>query len=351
MIYYSHVNEDNKVEESFMNSAAFESLVGIAGSGERIIALLAHPTLKKVAAVDTNIQALFLLEIKLKALEYLSPEEYLRFIGFSESSTRWESFIVIKNQLSIPCLKYWEERRQVIQKGILFYGHFEKFLELNRPLFKIFLGKKFYESFEKPVQDISGFPFWRWKFLKKIFSNSWVFRLSGNKDLAFISSDAQCQYIPQGLQSVMDENLVNQSFMFHLVFKGNLKEMNSEALPPSLQIENLKIIKEALQENRIEVTYHHQDLTMYLQNKLNALKGDTFYSLSDILSFYSFLDLKKMLDTIPKGKEKHWGVVRAFVRNRLDEDELDRLRNGLKDLTESTYLERTKMYQTFNFKI
>ncbi len=352
MIYYSHVNEDNKVEESFMNSATFENLVGISGSGERVIALMAHPYLKKVAAVDTNVEALFLLELKLIALEYLSIEKYLEFIGYSKSSSRWEIFVLIKKELSAPCKEYWEKQPNAIKNGILFCGHFEKFLERNRPLFKLFLGKNFYKCFEKPIQDISSFPTWRWYLVKSIFSQRWAFRLTGNKDIAFVSSDAECQHIPKGLQKVMDENLVSQSFMFHLVFKGHLNEMNPEALPPSLKIENLKKIKQALQENRIEVSYHENDITMYLQKYSRSIEGHTFYSLSDILSFYSFSNLESLLNTISKNEnEKHWGVVRAFVRNRLGEKELSQLRKRLGELIESTHLERTKMYQTFNFKI
>ena len=40
MIYYSHVNEDNRVERELMTKGHFSSLWGIAGSGERVISLM-----------------------------------------------------------------------------------------------------------------------------------------------------------------------------------------------------------------------------------------------------------------------------------------------------------------------
>src|SRR5687768_17511956 len=81
MIYYSHVNEDNRVERNLLRSANAATVVAVCGSGERVIALLDEESCSEYHIVDVNPEALFLLEFKLKALENLYVQEYLEFIG------------------------------------------------------------------------------------------------------------------------------------------------------------------------------------------------------------------------------------------------------------------------------
>src|SRR5690349_17889002 len=81
MLYYSHVNEDNRIERQLLQVSAATTVVAVAGSGERVIALLDQDMCKEVHAVDINQEALFLLELKLTALKALPVEDYLGFCG------------------------------------------------------------------------------------------------------------------------------------------------------------------------------------------------------------------------------------------------------------------------------
>ena len=83
MIYYSHVNEDNLVEKNWMDQNFFQNLICIVGSGERVLGIMGHGSLEQIFAVDSNIESLYLLELTLKALEKLSVENYLEFIGIN----------------------------------------------------------------------------------------------------------------------------------------------------------------------------------------------------------------------------------------------------------------------------
>ena len=71
MLYYSHVNEDNRVEKELLDSSAYATIVAVAGSGERILALMDNNICKEFHIVDVNDETLFLLQ--LNQVWYCSP--------------------------------------------------------------------------------------------------------------------------------------------------------------------------------------------------------------------------------------------------------------------------------------
>ncbi|HET9279598.1 MAG TPA: DUF3419 family protein, partial [Flavitalea sp.] len=60
MIYYSHVNEDNRVERQLLQESMCDTVVGVSGSGERILALMDNIQSTEFHVVDVNEEALFL---------------------------------------------------------------------------------------------------------------------------------------------------------------------------------------------------------------------------------------------------------------------------------------------------
>lgn len=147
MIYYSHVNEDNCVERNSFLGCSAKSLYAIAGSGERVIALMDCPTLKTVHLIDNNWDALYLCELKIAALGHLSVEDYLSFVGFAPASgQRWALFEVLKLMLSEGCRHFWATRQKNIEMGVCNCGHFEQFLQRANPIIRLI---RFFEFFAR----------------------------------------------------------------------------------------------------------------------------------------------------------------------------------------------------------
>jgi len=356
MIYYSHVNEDNRVERNVLHARPARQLYAIAGSGERVIALMDCPSLESAHFIDNNWDALYLCELKMAALDWLSVDDYLSFIGFSSyPGRRYDLFEALKHSLSEPCRSFWETRKKEIEMGICHCGHFEQFLHRAHPVFRFFLGKGFYQCFWAKKADWQGFPTLRWGIVKALFSYRWTYRLFGMKDTAFISSDSDLQLIPDALQQSLDEDGVAQSALFHLVFNGNLRRMPEENLPPSFQKEVLQRIKNALSEGRLKVHYHFGDVLEVLQETNLQQDQTAFFSLSDILSFVSLDYQQKLIRLIAAAGSGGDSIVfRAFVRNRLTEQQVNDLHadllsikaqfGALKDLTAE---EQSHFYQVF----
>lgn len=347
MLYYSHVNEDNKVEKDLFRSSACGTVVAVTGSGERVLALIDNEQCKNIYAVDVNEEALFLLQLKLAILENYSIEEYFQFIGHHDSGKekRRELFERIKDKLDPFCRKYWEKNSATIEKGILYAGHFEKFLARVRPSVNLFLGKNFHLIFSGLPAQSGKFPGLRWKLLKQIYSFRWIYKLWGNKDVAFISNDATTQYIPDAINNMIFKNESASSFMMHLIFKGHLREMKEEDLPPSLQQNVLAKIKTRLNTSGIAVHYHHADLLSFVKTRNASLRSNVFYSVSDVLSFERPGYMDELLDcTRVSGNTIVW---RSFLRNRVDDDLKNKISEKHKAFYDLTEKETTRMYQVF----
>ena len=351
MIYYSHVNEDNNIERNICFQNKPSTIFCITGSGERLISLLDAPQLKMVLAIDNNQEAQYLLELKLKALEYLDVDQYLKFIGFFEDQTeRLKIFDQLSNKLTEASLKYWNEHLAFVKKGLLNIGHFESYMGNLRPITKWFLGKGFNDCFKHDLDKCSNFPYIRWNFLLKMLSSNYFFHFTGNRDIAFTTNDCDNKRISIGIRETLLQNRANDSFMFNLIFKGHLRGMNPTFLPPSLQPEILTGIKTKLINKEIVIKYITRDLRLAISENVDCIKNNTFFSFSDILSFTDPEYISEILHKLNNiGKTQLIGVFRSFLRNDIEVEEFSKeLLILIKDISDQ---EITFMYKAYHFSI
>jgi S-adenosylmethionine-diacylglycerol 3-amino-3-carboxypropyl transferase len=353
MIFYAHVNEDNLAERNAMFRKPVNSLCVIAGSGERVLALLDHPNLEHVHLIDNNHEALLLCELKLVALRQLSVEEYLAFIGFGPpDKDRWTQFQAIKAYISKDCREYWETRKVSILAGICNCGHFEQFLRRANPMLRFFLGRQFYQCFTSKKAAWQHFPSFRWSIVKALFSHRWAYRIFGMKDPAFISRDAALRSIPDALQESMDKDKANESCLFHLIFKGDLKDMPENNLPPSFQKDVLNHVKTALMGEKLKVYFHCNDLLAVISGLEFEPDKNVFFSFSDVLSFADMEYLKHVFRRIMEYKSvSNTLIFRSFVRNRLSAFDLQNLQEEFGAVSDLSTEERTHFYQVFQIDL
>ncbi|MDR6806899.1 S-adenosylmethionine:diacylglycerol 3-amino-3-carboxypropyl transferase [Dyadobacter sp. BE34] len=346
MLYYSHINEDSRVERNLLRATDYNTVVVVAGSGERVLALLDDEGVRQVHVVDVNEEALFLLQLKLSALKVLSTENYLSFCGHrpAKAGQRKTWFDQCKSELTPAAKNYCQNNLTSVEKGIVNTGHFEKFLSRVRPSINLFLGKNFKNSF-RGGGTWTAFSSKRWNFLLRIFSFRFIYQLWGNKDIAFVSPDAIVKQIPLALNQLVGDGTLQSCFMAHLIFKGHMREMAQSDIPPSLQKEVLEKIKSRIASSSLTIHYHHADVLSFIQANKGTLQEPVFYSLSDILSFENAGYLKQVSEQI--NTQGHTLVWRTFLRNRIEKD---RIHNFLdhNDIDDHSVDECTGMYQVFS---
>src|SRR5438105_1314449 len=99
IINYSQCWEDPEVLLKALNINSNDIVLSVTSGGDNAIALLLCSP-KKITAVDLNPTQNYLLELKLAAIQGLSYDEYLSFLGVTESSNRLGSFSKVKQYLT-----------------------------------------------------------------------------------------------------------------------------------------------------------------------------------------------------------------------------------------------------------
>ncbi|HSF44987.1 MAG TPA: DUF3419 family protein [Chitinophagaceae bacterium] len=349
MIWYSHINEDSSVERALLNQGHYKSVCCVCGSGERLIALLDHPA-ETFYAIDVNREALLLLQLKLQALKTLTVEDYLSFNGHLPTlkARRIELYTSFKNELNHECRTYWDDHLGYIGNGILNVGHFEKYLALLRPVLHFFLGTGFDHVFKDGDDSSPDFPKTRWEFLRLLFSSRWIFKLTGNRDISFTGKGANNKKISEGLEYILKEKGVRESYIFHLIFRGTLNTISEIHLPISLQRTHLALVKQKL-NNGLKVEYLHQHYVSALDSRSVPYTSNVFHSLSDIIGFENSDYLKELLCLIMNGQGNN-AVIRSFLINNIDHRffEYAGVRNNA--WQDFSSFEKSRMYQVFSVK-
>ena len=344
MLYYTHVNEDCRPERHSLRQAGSSRLVCIAGSGERVIGLLDSSELREVVIIDSNPEALWLTNLKLTALQQLSPADYLAFIGGGTAAVA-EQYARLRAQLLPSGRQYWDGRPDVLQGGIINAGAFEQFLARIRPLLRLWLGSRFLDSLQPGSQ--LRFPYYRWQLLRALFARRWVYRLFRNNDPAFVGPGARLELIPTALDKSIAAGDAYASFMTHLIFRGRLDRMLPADLPPSMDVAVLERVQQRLRSGELHLRYLTGDWADSCRQLDDS--ATTFYSASDLLSFVPFDYLSRFVADVCHRPLAATMVVRAFLRNRPEDAQLQALQRSQPSLTISdlSQEESSGMYQVF----
>ena len=315
MLWYSHINEDSTAERWVLEQASFNTLVAIAGSGERVMALLDTPGINRLYAVDVNPDAVDLLRVRLEALQKLSTEDYLKLQGHLECPE--EERRGLAQQLESA-----SRLRVDVGPGLMNLGALERWLGRIRPLMYLWMGGTFKrwakQGFQPPTPK--SFPWRRYQLLLWVFKLRLTYRITGNRDPAFIGSTADYARLADSFWEQMRVGTIHKNMLFHLIFMGHHRHMADQDLPVSLQREFLSTAKERLKS--MSVSYVLGDITSpEIIDQLPWGEPDVraFTSLSDIASFATndaCLNAVRWATQSPGSV----AVLRSFLVHRLPDD-------------------------------
>lgn len=315
MLWYSHINEDSTAERWVLSQQSFNTMVVIAGSGERVMALLDTPGIERLYAVDINPDALNLLRVRLEALQKLSVEDYLKLQGYIDCPP--EERRGLAQQLESASLLNVD-----VGPGLMNLGALERWLRRIRPLMYLWMGGSFKRWAEHGFQPPTPkrFPWRRYHLLLWVFKLRLTYLITGNRDPAFIGSTADYARLADSFWEQMRLGTIHKNMLFHLIFMGHHRLMASEDLPVSLRPEFLTVAKDNLRN--MSVNYVLGDITsseivnMLPWGEPNAI---VFTSLSDIPSFATN---EQCLNTVRSATQTpdSVAVLRSFLVHRLPGD-------------------------------
>lgn len=249
-IAYSQCWEDASIVLKALQINDKDIVLSISSGGCNTVAIAGEkPSL--IYTVDSNQSQNFLLELKLAAIQNLSKENTLAFLGYRKCSNRYEIFSSLIPFLSEKCLDFWMDNIGFIEKGVVHCGKFEKYIQVFRkcilPLvFKKNTIRNLVIPKNKAEQEKFYLEKWdtlRWKLIFKIFFSRAVMSGSGRNKQMFAHSkniSIASIYYNRVKKALMNGVIYNNFYLNYILFK------DFEELPLYLEnfnnsIENIKI--------------------------------------------------------------------------------------------------------------
>lgn len=285
---YSLGDEDSSIEYNILEHNQ-NHIMGIAGSGGRILPLLARNP-NKLTCVDILDEQLFLTEMRCAAIKLLDYVNFKAFLGYPpiEMSPLERKRIFRQLELSEKAKFYLEK---VFEKAgwseIIYIGQFEKTLITLSKINRVITGKQGQMLFDNnnlsdQVKYLNThFPRHRWNLVLRLLANTSVL------NSLLYKGDFPKKNIPgshfENFKRIFDQIFyqmdVNKSFFAQLCFFGKL--INDRANPIEVNKGVFDAAKQGLK--KCKVTYINGDIMAVIQK--SELKSLDFISLSDVPSF------------------------------------------------------------------
>lgn len=287
IINYSQCWEDPEILIEALNINVDDIVLSVTSGGDNTIALLLCGP-QRITAIDLNSAQNHLLELKLGAAKALSYDDYLSFLGITDTSARPESFSKIISYLTPEASSWWSKHHAVIEKGIINNGRFEKFLNLFRKY--IF---PFVHSSKTIAQFITSPSL---KAQREYYKNHWntrkwriYFRLATSSSVLkyFARQRGMFKYVK--MKKVSNEYLkrlelnlnnipITNNYFLHYCLTGRF----NEALPVYLQKKNYRLLKK---NKTLPLSIITNDVISYLKSM--PANFYTKFNLSDIFEALS----------------------------------------------------------------
>ncbi|MEM6697102.1 MAG: DUF3419 family protein, partial [Bacteroidota bacterium] len=254
-IRYANCWEDADVLLEGLQVQKGDRVLSIGSAGDNSFSLLTgDPEL--VVAVDINPIQLRLIALKKAVIEALGHEDFLQFLGFKTSENRMELFQRVKNYLSPDLQRFWSERSEEIQQGIIHQGKFERYFQLfhTKVLPLIHTSKRIQNLFEEKSEKAQATFYqkqWnnlRWRSLFKVFFSKFVMGRLG-RDPQFLKEVevSVSTFILQQAERHLSSTSCQSNYFLHYIMTGDF----GKYLPHYARKENYELIKKRLDRLQI----------------------------------------------------------------------------------------------------
>jgi len=142
-LYFAQVREDPCIELEGLAVGPDDAVVVVGSGGCTALSLLAAGA-GRVTAVDMNRAQNHIIELKLAAINVLSRNETLSFLGAIDGSAidRIDAYAALRSRLTPAASAYWDAQLQAITKGVLAAGVTERFIRTIITALRVFVHSK-----------------------------------------------------------------------------------------------------------------------------------------------------------------------------------------------------------------
>lgn len=288
-INYSQCWEDPVVLRKALSVKTGDVVLSITSGGCNSLALLLDDP-AAVIAIDKNPAQNYLLELKIKAIQYLPYGDCLELLGLRDSTSRLRHFEQLAPKLSAEARAWWQSNKQLIKLGVMASGRFERYIAFfRRFLLPLVHRTSVIESCLNQTSLEKQINFYhttwncrRWRMLFNIFFNKILLSLFGRYPGAFVYADTRSisRHFFERFEYAMTRIPIKDNYFLRYMLTGSYIE---NSLPVYLDPENFKIIR--ARANRVKI--ENGELRSYLlkaqDNSFDAINlSDIFETMSEV---------------------------------------------------------------------
>lgn len=301
IIRYANVWEDADVLMKGLHPNEDSVIVSIASAGDNCFALLkANP--RRVIAVDVSLVQLFLIRLKAIAIEHLSHEDFLVFIGVTKGN-RLEIYNRLTPYLDLDTKNYWDKNQAAIEEGIMHIGKFERYFQLFKKsyLHKVHSQEVVNELLKKKsIEDQKDFhdSVWHTEEWIKLYKFFFGEQMLGDKGrdpefLKHIKGSTSDLILEQEVNHFRSSHIFDNYFLNYILNN----EWSNESLPFYLRKENYDIIRKNI---------HKLEFVHGLIEDSEVEPGTvTHFNLSDIFEYMDEQTFQKVVAGLGKMAAKN----------------------------------------------
>jgi S-adenosylmethionine-diacylglycerol 3-amino-3-carboxypropyl transferase len=296
-IRYANCWEDADILCDALLPAAGKRILSIASAGDNSLALAAEGA--DVVAVDLSEAQLACVELRRAAFRTLEHPELLRFLGVHKDDARLATFELLASQLPEKARVYWLAHRDVVARGVIHAGKFERYFHLFRQRVLPFVhSRRMIDQLVEP-KDLSArkafyenrWNTWRWHAVFKVFfSRRLMGRLGRDPEFfRYVEGSVADRILERARYALVELPTHDNPYLDYILF-GNFRT----ALPRYLRLENFDKTRSGV--DRLKVVHGPIDRAI---EECGAGGFDGF-NLSDIFEYLDAETCERLFSQLAK---------------------------------------------------
>jgi S-adenosylmethionine-diacylglycerol 3-amino-3-carboxypropyl transferase len=287
-IHYAQCWEDPEILMQALNVTSRDDVLSIASGGDNSFALLVnHP--KSLSAIDKNPAQLFLVELKMRAIQEFDFDDFIGFIGARPCQKRRHLYASLRAQLGAEARDYWDMRKEEIEKGVIHSGRFERYFSIFRQMvLPLIHNQKTIREFlsAASLQEQQAFydkvwSNWRWRCFFRIFFGKFLLGHLGRDPSFFkyVTLESVGKELLRRTRWGLTEIPIGSNYFAEYILTGRYR--TTETAHPYLRESNFRSLKECVGGLKL--------ICSSLEEYLKRLppKSISKFNLSDIFEYMS----------------------------------------------------------------
>jgi len=295
-VRYAQVWEDADLLIRALELKPSDVVLSIASAGDNAFSLLAEGV-QKVYAVDLSFPQIACCELRKAMYLELNHQEHLLFGGLIKGEM---NRIAVFNKLDLKdeIRNFWKGHLNIIDKGFMTQGKFERYFEIFRKkLLPYVHNKKRIEELLTEKTEAERLRYYdetwnnlRFKLIFKFFfSRSVMGHLGRDKEFFKYVEGNVADRIHNRVSHAMTKLNPSQNPYLHFILKGQY----GNVLPYALRLENYNQIK----ENLDKIEFFHCSIEDFITNCTDKIDG---FNLSDIFEYMTQEEMDKLYEKLVK---------------------------------------------------